>query len=47
MLNKISIESFRGDFDSLQKMAHSSWRDEYGIESFPDFYRPAFLKYLY
>jgi len=47
MLNKISIEPFRGDFEGLQKMAHLSWRDEYGIESFPDFYRPAFLKYLY
>lgn len=47
MLNKITIEPFRGDFVGLQNMAHSSWRDEYGIESFPDFYRPAFLKYLY
>lgn len=47
MTNKISIEPFRGDFEGLQAMAHSSWRDEYGIESFPDFYRPAFLRYLY
>ncbi len=47
MLSDISIDSFRGDLKGLEKMAHSSWRDEYGIESFPNFYRPAFLKYLF
>lgn len=43
----ISIEPFRGDLEGLEKMAHSSWRDEYGIASFPNFYRPAFLRYLF
>jgi hypothetical protein len=43
----ISIEPFRGDLESLEKMAHSSWKDEYGISSFPNFYRPAFLHYLF
>jgi len=47
MLSDISIEPFRGDLEGLEKMAHSSWRDEYGVESFPNFYRPAFLKYLF
>jgi GNAT superfamily N-acetyltransferase len=28
-------------------MAHASWRDEYGQASFPNFYRPAFLRYLF
>ncbi|MGB8952102.1 MAG: GNAT family N-acetyltransferase [Candidatus Aminicenantales bacterium] len=28
-------------------MAHSAWRDEYGISSFPNLYRPDFLKYLF
>lgn len=42
----ISIEPFRGDLEGLEKMAHSSWTDEYGFSSFPNFYRPAFLRYL-
>jgi hypothetical protein len=28
-------------------MALYSWRNEYGVESFPNFYRPAFLRYLF
>jgi GNAT superfamily N-acetyltransferase len=47
MLSGISIETFRGDLEELEQMAHLSWRDEYGIESFPNFYRPAFLKFLF
>lgn len=47
MLSDISIEPFRDDLMGLEKMANSSWRDEYGIESFPNFYRPAFLKYFF
>lgn len=47
MLSNISIEPFRGDLAGLQAMAHFSWRDEYGIDSFPDFYRPAFLRFLF
>ncbi len=47
MLSDISIEPFRGDLEELERMAHSSWRDEYGIESFPNYYRPAFLKFLF
>ena len=43
----LSLEPFRGDFEGLERMAHSSWRDEYGISSFPNFYRPAFLRYLF
>ena len=41
-----TIETFRGDYDELERMAHASWRDEYGEASFPNFYRPAFLRYL-
>ncbi|MBN1225098.1 MAG: GNAT family N-acetyltransferase, partial [Candidatus Aminicenantes bacterium] len=47
MLSGISIEPFRGDLEGLERMAHSSWRDEYGIESFPNFYRTEFLKFLF
>ncbi|MDH4273070.1 MAG: GNAT family N-acetyltransferase, partial [Candidatus Aminicenantes bacterium] len=46
-LTGLSLEPFRGDYEGLEKMAHSSWRDEYGISSFPNFYRPAFLRYLF
>jgi len=45
-LSGISIETFRGDFEALQGMALTSWREEYGAASFPNFYRPAFLHYL-
>jgi hypothetical protein len=43
----VSIETFRGDYEGLERMAHASWRDEYGMASFPNFYRPAFLHYLF
>jgi hypothetical protein len=43
----VSIEPFRGDIEALERMALYSWREEYGIESFPNFYRPAFLRYLF
>lgn len=46
-LTGISIEPFRGDIEALEKMALYSWRNEYGVESFPNFYRPAFLRYLF
>lgn len=42
----ISIEPFGGDLEALEQMAISSWRDEYGLSSFPNLYRPAFLKFL-
>ena len=47
MLSDISIEPFRGDMEGLERMAHYSFRHEYGIESFPNFYRPAFLRFLF
>jgi GNAT superfamily N-acetyltransferase len=46
-LQGLSIETFRGELESLERMAHASWRDEYGQASFPNFYRPAFLRYLF
>jgi GNAT superfamily N-acetyltransferase len=46
-LEGVSIETFRGDYEGLERMAHASWRDEYGQASFPNFYRPAFLHYLF
>lgn len=45
-LSGVSIETFRGDFHALEKMALASWREEYGEDSFPHFYRPAFLHFL-
>lgn len=47
MITGISIEPFRGDLEGLERMAHTSWRDEYGVASFPNFYKPAFLKYIF
>lgn len=47
MLEGLSIETFKGDYEGLERMAHASWRDEYGEASFPNFYRPAFLRYLF
>jgi GNAT superfamily N-acetyltransferase len=46
-LEGVSIEAFRGDYEGLERMAHASWRDEYGAASFPNFYRPAFLHFLF
>ena len=46
-LEGVSVEAFKGDYDELERMAHASWRDEYGQASFPNFYRPAFLHYLF
>lgn len=46
-LEGVSIEPFRGDYEGLERLAHASWRDEYGAASFPNFYRPAFLHYLF
>jgi hypothetical protein len=45
--SELSLEPFRVDYEGLEEMAHTSWRDEYGISSFPNFYRPAFLRYLF
>jgi hypothetical protein len=42
----ISIESFRGDAAALERMAHTAWRDEYHIDSYPNLYRPDYLAYL-
>jgi GNAT superfamily N-acetyltransferase len=47
MIPGIKIEDFRGDLEGLEKMAHSAWRDEYGIESFPNLYRPEFLRFVF
>ncbi len=47
MTSNISIEPFRGDIEGLERMALSSWRDEYGIESYPNLYRPDFLRFLF
>lgn len=47
MIPGITIEAFRGDLEGLEKMAHSAWRDEYGTESFPNLYRPEFLRFLF
>jgi GNAT superfamily N-acetyltransferase len=47
MLEGVSIGAFNGDYEGLERMAHASWRDEYGQASFPNFYRPAFLRYLF
>ena len=46
-LRGVTVEPFRGDYEALERMAHASWRDEYGEASFPNFYKPAFLHYLF
>jgi hypothetical protein len=45
-MKNISIENFRGDAAALERMAHTAWRDEYGIDSYPNLYRPDYLAYL-
>jgi GNAT superfamily N-acetyltransferase len=47
VIEGVVIEPFRGDYEALERMAHASWRDEYGEASFPNFYRPEFLHYLF
>jgi GNAT superfamily N-acetyltransferase len=47
MISGLSIEPFRGDYENLERMALLSWREEYGDASFPNFYRPAFLRYIF
>jgi GNAT superfamily N-acetyltransferase len=42
----LSIEPFRDDLEQLEAMAHKSWREEYGQASFPNLYRPDFVRYL-
>lgn len=46
-ISGISIEPFRGDLQGLEQMALSSWRDEYGIASFPNLYQPEYMKFLF
>ena len=46
-LSGISIEPFRGDLQGLERMALSSWREEYGIASFPNLYQPEYMKFLF
>ena len=45
--SEISIEAFRGDLKALENMAHTSWRDEYGVSSFPNLYQPEYLRFLF
>ena len=47
MIPGVSIEPFRGDYENLERMAIQSWREEYGEASFPNFYKPAFLRYMF
>ena len=47
MIPGIAIENFRGDAAALEKMAHTAWRDEYGVDSYPNLYRPDYLAYLW
>ncbi len=46
-IGKLAVEPFRGDYEALERMALCSWREEYGLESFPNFYRPAFIRFLH
>ncbi len=46
MSDEVKLEPFRSTYEQLQRIAHIAWRDEYGISSFPDLYRPAYLEYL-
>lgn len=45
-MKDLSIETFRGDLEDLERMAHTAWRDEYGLDSYPNLYRPDYLGYL-
>ena len=43
----VSYETFRGDVEELERMAHISWRDEYGRDSYPNLYCPRYFNYLF
>jgi len=47
MIPGITIEPFRRDYEALERMAIRSWRDEYGEASFPNFYKPGFIRYMF
>jgi len=42
----IVIKEFNGDAQALERMARLAWRDEYGLDSYPNLYKPAYLDYL-
>lgn len=42
----LSFETFRGDVEELERMAHTSWRDEYGRDSYPNLYSSQYFEYL-
>lgn len=45
-MHDISLDNWDGDAEALEKMAHTAWRDEYEIDSYPNLYRPDYLAYL-
>ncbi len=45
-MSDVTIETFRGDAEALQAMAHAAWLDEYGADSYPNLYRPEYVAYL-
>ncbi len=44
---EVTYETFRGDIEELGRMAHDSWRDEYGWDSYPNLYKPSYFNYLF
>ena len=42
----VTFETFRGDVEDLEAMAHTAWRDEYGLDSYPNLYSPKYFDYL-
>jgi len=44
---KVTYETFRGDIEELGRMAHDSWRNEYGADSYPNLYKPSYFNYLF
>lgn len=45
-MSDCTIEDFRGDAEALERMAHTAWRDEYALDSYPNLYKPEYLAYL-
>lgn len=42
----VTFETFRGDVSELEHTAQTAWRDEYGLDSYPNLYSPRYFDFL-
>lgn len=46
-MGRIEIRDFDGDIEALSAMAHETWLEEYGEDTWPDLYRPELARNLF